>query len=123
MTDIYDQHSAAFSAVASFAVLDKRGTPVATVAFKYPRDGAGRLYCYLHVIGSRMARGHASGGGYDKHSAAFEAALAKIEHNGPGVDALARDQVLAFRDAMEGRGGHYWNNNLERAGYRVFQTV
>lgn len=62
MADIYDQHAAAFARVSAYAIL-KDGDVVARIAFKFPADGAGRLYAYVHWIGTEMARGCASGGG------------------------------------------------------------
>ena len=75
MTDIYDQHAKAFAAVQAFVILDTSGERVATVALKFPRDGAGRLYAYVHLIGVEMVRAHAGGYGYDKRSAAVVAVL------------------------------------------------
>ncbi len=71
---IYDQHGKAFSNVSS-AALVKQGRQIGTIAFKWPKDGAGRLTCYLHVHGLTMVKGSASGYGYDKASASFEQAI------------------------------------------------
>lgn len=93
MTDkptIYEQHDVAFKHVSAYVVTDAKGAFIAKVAFKYPRDGAGRIYCYLHVIGTRMARGSATGYGYDKKTAAASSAAEHIsytahtEHVGAG---------------------------------------
>jgi hypothetical protein len=77
LTQIYDQHAAAFRQVSAF-VIAKNGERVATVAIKFPKDGAGRLYAYVHWAGAQMERGSAGGYGYDKRSAAVAAALRKI---------------------------------------------
>ena len=42
MATIYEQHEKAFSSVAAY-VIAKDGQKVATVALKYPKDGAGIL--------------------------------------------------------------------------------
>lgn len=76
MSDIYDQHRAAFANVSAYVIL-RGGERVATIAFKFPRDGAGRLYAYVHWIGVPMVRGFAAGGGYDKRSAAVADAAQK----------------------------------------------
>lgn len=68
MPDIYDRHKAAFASVEAFVILHN-GERVASIAFKFPRDGAGRLYAYVHRYGLEMVRGFAAGGGYDKRSA------------------------------------------------------
>ena len=118
-TDIYDLHRDVFANVAAYVVL-KDGKRVATVAFKSPRDGAGRLWCYLHVFGAPMARGYAGGYGYDKSSAAFEAAAAKHSR-----DAYPGDQahIDAIKTAVAGDSGYRWSRRLEDAGFTVLQAV
>lgn len=126
MTDIYDQRDKAFANVSAF-VLVKGNERVGTIAFKFPRDGAGRLYCYLHVLGLEMIRGAASGYGYDKRSAAAFAAARKLDltpkRNGVPLEnaeslAIARVVKDAIKDA-----GHDWRHDLEAAGFAVWQAV
>lgn len=76
MADIYEQHDAAFKRVSAFVIMSA-GERVATVAIKFPADGAGRLYAYVHWLGNEMTRGQASGYGYDKRSAAIADAARK----------------------------------------------
>lgn len=127
MADIYEQHKAAFASVSAFVVLDQHGERVATVAIKFPRDGAGRLYAYVHLIGVEMVRGHANGYGYDKRSAAVSAAIAKI----PAYEAsegankahpanVNRWKMQAAASAMDGDD---WTRALEKQGFRVLQAV
>ncbi len=119
MSNIYDQHRAAFSNVSAFVVTDKDGERVASIAFKYPRDGIGRLYCYLHVFGVSMVRGFAAGCGYDKHSAAIHAAVRRVSDDAyPDAQAT----VKAFKAAIQD-GGHGWQRELEAAGFKVMQAV
>ena len=133
MPDIYDMHAAAFGSVSAF-VVSRDGEKVATVAFKFPRDGAGRLYAYVHWLGLEMVRGYAGGGGYDKKTAAcinaarripLGAAFARAQETGiqyaegrPWYDAFP-----AFRDAMLTDDGNDWSRNLEKAGFTVWQAV
>lgn len=122
MPDIYDQHKAAFANVAAYVVLNADGERVATVAFKYPRDGAGRLYAYVHWIGVEMVRGFASGGGYDKHSAACCSAARRIT----AIGSIPDDQqgaALSFREALLKDDGYYWYDHLRTAGFDVLQAV
>ena len=77
MTNIYDLHSKAFPHVSAFVIM-KDGERVATISLKYPKDGAGRLYAYVHYTGLEMVRDFAGGYGYDKRSAAVAYAAAKI---------------------------------------------
>lgn len=100
MSNIYDQHSAAFASVNAYVVV-KNGERVATIAFKHPRDGAGKLYAYVHWIGLQMVRGWASGGGYDKHSAAASVAVKQI----PVVTGL---DCNAFVEALSHDDGKRW---------------
>ena len=124
MKNIYDQHRATFSQVSAFVILHS-GERVATIAFKFPRDGAGRLYAYVHYIGLTMARGFAGGGGYDKRSASASAASRNITSETPAHWPPAQaDNARAFLQALaNGDDGHGWEENLRRAGFTVFQAV
>lgn len=125
---IYDQRDAAFANVSAFVVM-KDNERVATIAFKFPRDGAGRLYCYLHVIGLPMVRGYAGGYGYDKRSAAFTDAAKKQTQvkleSWQSADGYAEQYAIAeaFYTAVASRDGREWNDNLRGAGFTVFQAV
>lgn len=125
MPDIYEQHRAAFRQVSAYVVCDN-GERVATIAFKFPADGAGRLYAYAHWFGLEMTRGHAGGGGYDKQSAALSGAARKaIEDYGrahePATQAIERRRqffLAILRDA-----GLSWDRELRERGFTVFQAV
>ena len=119
--DIYDQHKAAFSNVAAYVVA-KDGEQVAKIAFKYPRDGAGRLYAYVHILGLRMERGFAGGYGYDKHTAAVSSAARKIVVE-PSETTIVRPHAVQLKAIMEIDAGDYWYRNLERAGFSVWNAV
>jgi len=110
MSDIYELHEKAFSRVSAFIITDAGGERVATIAFKYPSDGAGRLWCYLHIIGQQMVRGYAGGYGYDKRSAAAYSAASKLAEC-PIKEALTKD------------GGYGWDRYLMDAGFNVYQAV
>lgn len=126
---IYDQHAQAFRLVSSYIIFNSKMERVATVAFKYPRDGAGILWCYLHVIGLPMVRANAGGYGYDKASHAFDKACllqAKVElEDWQTKDAYQDRFDIAndFVNAMEGRDGYDWDHNLQEAGYKVFRAI
>lgn len=119
---IYEQHDAAFKNVSAFVILkgDKR---VATVAFKFPADGAGRLYAYIHWIGLEMVRGMAGGYGYDKKSAACEVA-AKVALNQHADEKLECEMNrVAFFSALKDIDGSDWSVCLRDAGFSVVQAV
>lgn len=127
MPDIYEQHRAAFARVEAFVVLDGDKL-VARVAFKFPADGAGRLYAYVHWLGAEMVRGSASGGGYDKRTAACASAACKVPAD--WRPQYARDTIQgevdrfkAFRDAMARDAGQHWDGALRDAGFTVVQAV
>jgi hypothetical protein len=117
-TDIYKQHDAAFSAVSAY-VIARDGARVATIAFKFPRDGAGRLYAYVHWYGVEMVRGYAAGGGYDKRSAACASAARKIKHPAGAAPLFLNHFVSEL--AKDDRYG--WDRNLRDAGFEVWQAV
>ena len=108
--DIYETHEKAFSGVSAYVVTDAKGQRVATIAFKFPKDGAGRLWCYLHVLGQEMQRSYASGYGYDKKSAAICKAAYKLED-------------CPIKTALEKEGGYGWDRYMADAGFNVFQAV
>ena len=133
MTKIYEQHDAAFKNVSAYVVM-KDGQRVATIAFKFPEDGAGRLYAYVHWIGVEMVRGHANGYGYDKRSAACESAVKNMAavfadflelHKPYMMNPSLRcyHDGLGFREVLRDIGGSDWQRKLEDAGFTVLQAV
>ena len=126
MADIYEMHEKAFAKVSAFVIL-KDGERVATVAIKFPADGAGRLWAYVHWLGLEMVRGHAGGYGYDKRTAAVSGAainaIAAHKHDEkteatPELEARRAFFLAAARDA-----GDDWTRALEKAGFTVLQAV
>ncbi len=126
MSKIYDLHSAAFAQVSAYIIL-KDGEKVATVAFKYPKDGAGRVWCYLHVVGLEMVRGYAGGYGYDKTSAAFDDAakaqtkVEKAEHQREDVYKKLINESEYIYGCLE--DSHDWTRCLRDANYMVLKAV
>lgn len=130
MSDIYKQHDAAFARVSAFVILDAAGEKVATVAIKFPADGAGRLYAYTHVIGAPMTRGFAGGYGYDKRTPAVAMGFSKAayeradsEPDGSDYGRKIQDRINTIREALHGAGGNGWERAVESAGFRVLQAV
>ena len=117
MADIYDLHEKAFAQVEAHVVL-LDGERFATVAFKFPKDGAGRLYAYVHVFSFPMVRGHANGYGYDKRTAACASAMEKAVN--------LRDtggEYERFWNALDADRGPRWDDALREAGFTVLQAV
>jgi hypothetical protein len=131
VADIYDQHRAAFSRVSAYVVLSdhsafpKAPERFATIAFKYPQDGAGRLYAYVHVLGCPMVRGFAGGCGYDKASAACASASEKMSDELQTLGSAEDHSSYAeFINALgRSNGGFDWQRELENAGFTVLQAV
>lgn len=123
--NVYRQHYAAFSKVSAYVILHN-GERVATVAIKYPRDGAGRLYAYVHYVGVPMVRAFAGGFGYDKRTAAVRSAVRKIDPAQMVEDhwKKEREACEAFTRVMrDAPDGQIWSCTLQDAGYNVLQAV
>jgi hypothetical protein len=97
----------------------KNGERVATIAFKHPKDGAGRLAAYVHWIGIPMVRGTCTGYGYDKKSAACESAAM---HMAWKTEETSED-LVAFFKAIKDIGGSTFDSRLRDAGFTVCQAV
>ena len=120
------QHRAAFARVSAYVIVNKEGESVASIAFKFPRDGAGRTSAYIRVFGNHMSRGSASGGGYDKQSAAVGVAARKIEYDteeDAGIDAKTANSIKAFKTALEKSNGYSWDTKLQESGFNVIRAV
>lgn len=120
--DIYTQHEAAFKHVSAYVIL-KDGERVATIAFKFPKDGAGRLYAYVHWMGTEMVRGHANGYGYDKRSAACENAAHAFAETKAWKETGISAEGMIFLQSICNIGGSNWDRALENAGFTVLQAV
>ena len=119
---IYDQHQNAFSNVSAYVVM-KGNERVATIAFKFPRDGASKLWVYVQWFGMPMVRGSATGYGYDKMSAACASASRAIEklHKTNFLNKCETQQ--AFIDALAKDSGEHWDTQLRKSGFEVYQAV
>lgn len=125
MTKIYDQHDKAFSQVSAYVLMNNKGQQ-GTISFKYPRDGAGRLYCYFHIHGLEMVRGFAG-----NKDAAVRDAVFKIKNN-PKDDyrsgeSIARDQAIidGLKSIFTTDGGEDWNRKIEQGnlGLKVLRAI
>lgn len=117
---VYEQHSTAFRHASAYVVMHGKNL-IGTVAIKYPRDGAGRLYAYVHPMGVPMVRGYAGGYGYDKQTAAVYDAMRKLDParlDGPTKYARTfRDSILTAADGLD------WVNAMRKAGFNVIRAV
>lgn len=137
MTKVYDQYDAAFRKTAAAAIL-KDGNYTAKVCIKYPADGAGRLYAYVHVFRAEMARGFAGGYGYDKTSAAIMDAMEKMKPykiertKGENAESKAyydkaeadgNALIAELKKALEPAASVGWSNALRDAGFTVLHVL
>ena len=121
--DIYDQHRAAFRNVSAYAIL-KDGKLVAKIAFKFPKDGASKLWAYVHWLGVPMVRGYAGGYGYDKMTAACASAARHLAgFMGPEYGCDNSDTFKQFARIMLEDGGHHWDDALRSCSFVVWQVV
>ena len=73
-TSVYDKHSKHFAQVSAYVIIDNEGDQKGTMSVKYPKDGMGKLFLYLHLYGSQMVQVSVSGCGFDKLSVAVQKA-------------------------------------------------
>lgn len=120
-TSIYHQHDRAFAGVSAYVILDEDRQVVARVTMKH----AAACTAYVHWFGVEMTKGRATGYGYDKSTAAVEAAAAKISADPKWNDAK-RVTFDAFAHALKNtreNDGEHWDRRLRDAGFVVVQAV
>lgn len=110
---VHTQFDSAFRGVSAYAIL-RDGKPVGRVIIKYNTA----VSAYVQAWTQPMVKGQAWGGGYDRASAAVQAAAVKLASDG----VLACPDGLAVMDAMkaaltDGRDGVTWTRKLEDAGF------
>lgn len=124
----WNKFDTAFAQVSSFVILDAdTKNVVAKIALKYPKDGAGRLSCYMHIIGTELQIGTASGYGYDKRTAAIVSAADKYMSTDIDLTALREKnpkayKLLDFLQSDKAQGG--WQEVInEKNGFIVIQAI
>lgn len=121
MTTVYDKHSKHFAQVSAYVIIDSEGNQKGTMSAKYPKDGMGKLYLYLHLHGSQMVQVSVSGCGFDKLSVAVQKAADQYVKQNLGNDKLTV-QDLDFLQAL-----CYVDHNFDRFTkydeYRFLQAV
>lgn len=95
-TSIYQEHDAKFSGITA-AVILHNGKRVGTVTMTHKTA----VTAYVHFHGLQMQKGRATGGGYDRATAAAASAARKIKLD----------------------GGTHWDRALENAGFTVYRAV
>ncbi len=122
MNDIYSQFDTAFRGVSAYAIL-RDGKSVGRIIIKHGTA----VTAYVHAWMEPMVKGQARGGGYDRASAAVQAAAAKLspDTDYPRDGGTLSGTVLAdIKDALTGgRDGSRWQHQLEDAGFVVALVI
>lgn len=74
MTTVYEKHDKHFAKASAWVIVNEQGEKAGTMSAKYPSDGMGKLFLYLHLHGSEMVQVSVSGCGFDKLSVAIQKA-------------------------------------------------
>lgn len=121
---VYQKFESAFSNVAAYAIL-KDGKHVANITLKYPKDGMGRLQCFMHILGTEMQNAFVSGCGYDKQSAAihktakqYKECIADNTEYKIKPSALELLELLSSYEASNG-----WDNMLYKSGFDKINVI
>ena len=118
----------AFNLVSAYVVMDQDTMqPIAKIALKYPKDGAGRVNAYIHIIGMEVQHGYAGGYGYDKRTASIISAASNCDAflNDAENCRNVNDRQKQFIDLLlsdEAQGG--WQEVINhKNGFIVIQAV
>ncbi len=118
---VYDKHSKHFAQVAAYVIIDSEGNQKGTMSVKYPKDGMGKLYLYLHLYGSQMVQVSVSGCGFDKLSVAVQKAADQYVKQNLGNDKLAVQDLDFLQDLCD--VDHDFDRFNKYGEYRFLQAV
>lgn len=119
MTQVYDQFDRAFANVSAFGLLFG-GDNVGRVVFKH---GAATT-AFVQLWSAEMKKGRAGGGGYDKTSAAFDAAASKLDCPNPDhTKSGARAHAAIVRALAPELDGRSWSSRLEAEGFQIVNVI
>lgn len=121
---------AAFNAipVSAYAITYK-GKHVGLITWKHPNDGAGRMYCYLHIFGFPMVRGQAAGFGYDRRGVSWVDALdylataESLEQSEAPFAQAAAAMLETLRGFDGATGWETMKYRLEDVGFQLLRAV
>ena len=116
----------AFNLVSAYIVLDQDTMqPIAKIALKYPKDGAGRVKAYIHLIGMEVQHGYAGGYGYDKRTASIIDCIRKMFNTVKLQDQNINSKQKRFIELLlsdDAQGG--WQEVINHNnGFIVIQAV
>ena len=122
-TSNWEKFDKAFNQVSAYVVMDTENNLIAKISVKYPKDGAGRLTAFIHIIGTEIQVGTASGYGYDKSTAAicnasdkFDLSKETCKLSNKQIDFI---QMLSTSLAQSG-----WQEAIQpKYGFNVIQVI
>ena len=122
----WNKFYSAFSQVSAFIVFSSETKEmIAKIALKYSKDGAGRLSCYMHIIGNDIQIGTASGYGYDKRTASIIDCIRKMFNTVKLQDQNINSKQKQFIELLlsdDAQGG--WQEVINHNnGFIVIQAV
>jgi len=118
MTDIYRKFDAATSRTTAVALI-YAGKVAGRIVIKFGEAAT----AYVQIWGLEMQSGRATGGGYDKATAAVEAAVAKLKPLKAGDDLAAQNAKWALCSAFDGADGRGWEQRLETCGFTIARAI
>ena len=121
MTTVYDKFDKHFAQTSAWVIVNEQGEQVGKMAAKYPKDGMGKLYLYLHLYGSGMVQVSVSGWGFDKLSVAIQNAGNVLVKRNVGNDKL-NVQDLDFLQALC-NVNHDFSNWNKYGSYKFLQAI
>ncbi len=121
MTTVYNKFYKHFPQVSAWVIVNEQGEQVGKMVAKYPKEGMGKLYLYLHLHGSEMVQVSVSGGGFDKLSVAIQKVGDSYVKMNIGKDKL-NVQGLDFLQALCNVNHDFsgWN---KYGTYEFFQAI
>lgn len=120
MTTVYDKQAKHFSKVSAYVIIDNEGNQKGTMQVKYPNDGMGKLFLYLHLYGSTMVQVSVSGCGFDKLSVAVQkAGDTYVKKN---LEKLTKTEECDFLQALC-NVNHDFSNWNKYGTYKFLQAV
>lgn len=124
MKSVYQKFESAFPNVSAYTIL-KDGEHVANITLKHPKDGVGRLQCFMHIPSTEMQNAFVSGCGYDKRSAAIHKTAKQykefIANNSKYKLKPSEDELLELLSSYEASNG--WSDELYRNGFNVINVI
>lgn len=125
MKTVYQKFESSFANVSAYVIL-KDGVHIANISLKYPKDGMGRLQCYIHIFGTEMQNDFVSGCGYDKRSHAIHKTAKKylslVENEGL-TDALSVHEKLFLALLSSNEADNGWDGVLYKHGFTKINVM